>query len=86
MEIGLVYSSKDPRQTRTRDFVRKYCKDRGILASFIEHEQPVEVPKITINGCGIDLSQSEMARGRKPGRFPSIEEIGHALEKSFWCL
>jgi len=84
MEIGLVYSSKDPRQTRTREFLQDFVRQRGIIARIVESEEPVRQPTITINGCSIadNLGQKDAERAV----FPSIEEIGKALEKGFWCL
>ena len=42
MEIGVIYSSKDPRQTQARDFVMRFVQEHGILARIVESEQPVK--------------------------------------------
>ncbi|MFH1687380.1 MAG: hypothetical protein ABIE70_07650 [bacterium] len=86
MEIGLLYSSKDPRHLLTRDFVRRFVSDRGILANLIEVEQSVEVPTITINGSAVEAPAKRSGATGKSGKFPSITEIEKALEKGFWCL
>lgn len=87
MEIGLIYSSKDPRHTKTRDFVRQFVRDRGILARIIESEQPVTIPTLTIDGCQVVGPPARAgARAQQESRFPTLDEIGKALEQSFWCL
>lgn len=86
MEIGFVYSSKDPRQLLARDFVRRFVKDRGILASLTEVEQSVEVPTITINGSAVDITTDLPGKSERSRKFPSIDAIGQALEIGFWCL
>ena len=89
MEISLVYSSKDPRQARTRDFVKKFVEERGILARIVETEQPVKVPTIAIDGCSITTAQTRVSakRGLKQAvAFPTPDEIARALERSIWCL
>ncbi|MCK4302467.1 MAG: hypothetical protein KAW91_06810 [candidate division Zixibacteria bacterium] len=87
MEIGLTYSSKDPRHKETKALVRKFVRDRGILARIIESEQPVEVPTITIDGCSvIEPVRASGKAGRSVMKFPTPEEISRALERSIWCL
>lgn len=86
MEIGLTYSSKDPRQIQTRDFVRKFIKDRGILAHLVENEQPVKVLTISINGCCISDNVYIAAAGKKKVQFPTIDNIARALERNIWSL
>ncbi len=86
MEIGLTYSSKDPRQIQTRDFVRKFIKDRGILAHLVENEQPVKAPTISINGCCISDNVYIAAAGKRKVQFPTIDNIARALERNIWSL
>jgi len=86
MEIGLTYSSKDPRQIQTRDFVRKFIKDRGILAHLVENEQPVKVLTISINGCCISDNVYIAAAGKRKVQFPTIDNIARALERNIWSL
>ncbi len=87
MEIGLIYSSKDPKQAKTRDFVKRFVRERGILARIVESEQPVKVPSITIDGCTV--VGSGVVQPKRNGlttHFPSTKEIARALEKCIWCL
>ena len=86
MEIGLVYSSKDPQQLRTRDFLRKFLQDRGILANVVETEKSVPAPKITVDGCCISEDRRRKPRDRQSLRFISTEDIAKALEKTIWSL
>ena len=87
MEIGLVYSSKDPRQAAARDFVHRYIKEHGILAHVVETEQPVQTPTITVDGCCISGSPLPATKGlSKRLRFPSLDEIAAALEEKVWSL
>ena len=87
MEIGLIYSSKDPKQAKTCDFVKRFVREHGILARIVESEQPVKVPTITLDGCTIvDSGKTVGAEKNGRGRFPSTKEIAKALEKSAWCL
>ncbi len=86
MEIGLTYSSKDPRQIQTRDFVRKFIKDRGILAHLVENEQPVKAPTISINGCCISEDVYTAAAGKERAKFPTMNDIAQALERNIWSL
>ena len=50
MEIGLIFSVKDPRQARARDFVKKFVRERGILAKIVETERQVKSPTVIIDG------------------------------------
>lgn len=88
MEIGLVYSSKDPRQAEARDFVHQYIQEHGILAHVVEAEQPVQTPMISVDGCCITCGNSmATARGlNRRMKFPSLEEIAAALEEHVWSL
>ena len=87
MEIGLIYSSKDPKQAKTCDFVKRFVRERGILARIVESEQPVKAPTITLDGCTIvDSGKTVGAEKNGHGRFLSTKEIAHALEECIWCL
>lgn len=81
MEIGLVYASDDPKQTKTRDFVRKFIKEHGILARIVESEQPVKTARISINGCCLNESSGK----RKP-KVLSFKQIARALEQNVWSI
>jgi hypothetical protein len=85
MEIGLIYSEKDPRQTAARNFVHRFVLERGILARIVESKQPVETPTIIINGRALtDLRHSP--RETSGRMFPTIDDIARALEQHFWSL
>ena len=87
MEIGMVYSSKDPRQAAARDFVHKYIQDHGIRARVIETERPVQAPMITVDGCSVNgrpFGGNE--ERRRQLRFPSLDQIAAALEEHLWSL
>jgi hypothetical protein len=88
MEIGLIYSSKDPRQAKTREFLRRFVRERGILARFVETERPVKVPTVIIDGRTVTCSTSESNSNGKSvaAPFPTISDLTRALEKSIWCL
>jgi len=85
MEIGLIYSRKDPRQAKARDFVRRFVRERGVLASIFESDQPVTSPTLIIDGQALKDKRSK-PRGEKPRMYPSIEDIARALEEHIWCL
>ncbi len=85
MEVGLVYSSRDPRQIKARDFLIKYIKERGILARIIESDEPVESPTVIVNGQSLtDLREKPRKKGA--AMFPDMEAIARILEKHAWCL
>ena len=85
MKIGLIYSRKDPRQTKARDFVRKFVREHGILAHIVESEQPVESPTVIIDGHTLRDNRTA-PRGSKSVMYPSTDDIARALEEHIWCL
>ncbi|UCC44441.1 MAG: hypothetical protein JSU65_00480 [Candidatus Zixiibacteriota bacterium] len=85
MEIGLIYSRKDPLQTKARDFIRRYVRERGVLARIHESEQPVKSPTVIIDGHTLKDKRSK-PRGKKPRMYPSLEDIHSVLEEHIWCL
>ncbi|HOD67449.1 MAG TPA: hypothetical protein PK186_12330 [candidate division Zixibacteria bacterium] len=85
MEIGLIYSKDDPRQTETRDFVHSYLRDRGILAQIVEDHQPVASPTVVINGEAVRDRRAKPRDGH--GRmFPALADIARAIEQHAWSL
>ncbi len=85
MEIGLIYSEKDPQQSAARNFVHRFVKERGILANIVESDQPVVSPTIIINGRALtDLRRLPREAGTR--MFPNIDDIARALEQHFWSL
>ena len=83
MEIGLIYSRKDPRQAQAREFVKKYIRERGILARIVESDQPVHSPTVVINGHAL-RDQRKAPRSKDAGMYPSFEDIARAIEKEIW--
>ncbi len=85
MEIGLIYSDKDPEQKEARNFVMRFIRERGILADLIEHQQPVTSPTIIINGHRL-ADQRSAPRGKNSPMFPGIDDIARALEQHLWSI
>ena len=83
MEIGLIYSSKDPRQTQARDFVREFVEERGILANIVESEQPVKSPTVIVDGHTLKDSRQK-PRGKDQTMYPSTSDIARFLERHLW--
>ncbi|MEW6412008.1 MAG: hypothetical protein AB1483_05975 [Candidatus Zixiibacteriota bacterium] len=85
MEVGLVYSSRDPRQLKARDFVINFIRERGILAKIIESDEPVDSPTVIVNGQSLtDLRDKPRRKGA--AMFPDLDSIAKILEKHAWCL
>ena len=85
MDVGLVYSSKDPRQLKARDFVINFIKERGILANVVESDEPVDAPIVVVNGQTL-TDMRKKPRKNSIGMFPDFEAIARILEKHAWCL
>lgn len=85
MEIGLIYSRKDPRQTRARNFLRKYIRERGILARIIETEKAVESPTVIIDGHALKERRTQV-RSPKQKMYPGVDDIARAIDKHTWSL
>jgi hypothetical protein len=85
MEIGLIYSKKDPRQAEAREFLKRFVEQRGIVARIIESEQPVTSPTVIINGQTLSEQRSK-PRSAGARMFPSFDDIAHALERHLWSL
>ena len=85
MEIGFIYSKDDPRQKEARNFLKKFIRDRGVLAKMFEVDQPVKSPTLIINGHVLK-EQRQKPRTTNPRMYPSIRDIAHALEKHIWSL
>jgi len=85
VDIGFVYSRKDPQQTRVRDYLLRYLRERGVLAKVVETESDVKSPTVIINGRTFtDLRKTP--RGEKPGMYPAIKDIAEALDRHLWAL
>ncbi|MFZ5980236.1 MAG: hypothetical protein ACOYVF_06345 [Candidatus Zixiibacteriota bacterium] len=85
MEISFIYSKDDPRQAKVRNFVRQFIRDRGVLARFIESDQPVDSPTLIINGDVLTESRSK-PREKQPKMYPGIDDIADVLEKHIWSF
>ncbi len=86
MEIGLTYSSKDPKHIKTCEFVRNYIRERGILARITESDRRVPVPRMTINGCCVSGGSFRKKVRSAREKFPSMSDIARALEQNLWSL
>jgi hypothetical protein len=86
MDIGLVYSDKDPRQRKARDFVREFLSKRGMLATLRESQSDdVKSPTLIVNGRALkDLR--ERPRDIDAPMFPTIKDMAEALERYLWSL
>jgi hypothetical protein len=85
MEIALIYSNKDPKQTETRNFLRSFIVERGILAEVIESIQPVTSPTFIVNGHTLkDLRQ--VPREKNARMFPDKDDIARALDQHLWAV
>jgi hypothetical protein len=85
MEIGLIYSKSDARQTKARDFLQRFVKERGVLAKIVEVEKDVVSPTVIIDGHALK-DKRHKPRGERPAMYPSIKDIAEALERQLWCL
>ncbi len=85
MDIGFVYSQKDPRQTKARDFVISFVEKRGIFARVFEAHSDVDSPTLIIDGHTIK-EQRRQPREDQPRMYPSIKDIAEALERHCWSL
>ena len=85
MEVGLVYSSKDPQQKMTRDFVINFIRERGILAHIVESDEEVESAKVIIDGDALYEKRRKPRRGQKTF-FPDFNTIACKIEYHSWCI
>ena len=85
MEIGLIFSVKDPRQARARDFVKKFVRERGILAKIVETERQVKSPTVIIDGHTL-TEKRKKPREKRFVMYPSVDDIARALEEHIWCI
>ncbi|MFQ6009043.1 MAG: hypothetical protein ACE5K8_08850 [Candidatus Zixiibacteriota bacterium] len=85
MEIGFIYSSKDPRQVQARDFVKKFVNERGVLAKIIESEQPVKSPTVIVNGRALK-DQRRKPRSKDAPMYPTTSDIANFLERYLWSV
>jgi hypothetical protein len=86
MDIGLVYSEKDPRQKQARDFLRRFVRERGVLANIFESQRDVASPTLIINGQALRDLRRRPREGQENKMFPAIPDIASALERHIWGL
>ena len=86
MDIGLVYSDKDPRQTQARDFLRRFLQERGVLANVFEAKKDVSSPTLIINGQALKDLRAKPRQGQENRMYPGIPDIASALERHLWVL
>jgi hypothetical protein len=85
MDIGIVYSKKDPRQNQAREFVYRFVRERGVNATISEVVRNVESPTLIIDGQALADKRSK-PREEDPPMFPGLKDIAAALERHTWCL
>lgn len=85
MEIGFIYSGKDPRQKKARNFVVKFIRERGLTAVLKEKQQEVKSPILIVDGRAF-RDQRKVPREPNAPMFPGIADITRELEKCFWSL
>lgn len=85
MEIGLIYSGKDPRQKRARDSLREYLRERGVLAEFTETETDVKSPTVIIDGQTL-TDERRRPRPDQAAMYPNVKDIFAAVDRHLWCL
>lgn len=85
MEIGLIYSGKDPRQMQARNSLRAYLRERGILAEFTETETDVKSPTFIVDGHTL-TDERRRPRQDQSAMYPNVKDIIAALERHVWCL
>ena len=85
MQIGFIFSSKDPKQKRARDYIKGFIEQHGILAEFAESDRPVSSPTLYIDGIAISDNRKQ-PRENNSAMFPDIPQIKEMLEYHTWCL
>lgn len=85
MEIELIYSKADPAQAETCDFVRRFVRERGILARIVRNDKPVKSVSVTIDGHTFTEMRKKPRAEGSPA-FPGKDDIAHLIEEHFWRL
>ena len=88
MEIGFLYQKNDPQQVKARDYLRRYVRERGILAKIVETNKKVTTPTIIINGHSLK-DRRRRARSFKSGQrsaYPTPDVIADALDAFIWSV
>ena len=85
MDIGFIYSKNDPAHIAARDFVKQFVRDKGILATIKESDQPVVSPTVIIDG-EVFTNMRQQPRTDNPRMYPAIIDIAQAIEMHMWEL
>ncbi len=85
MQIGLIFSSNDPKQKEARDSVKQYLDDSGVLAEYSEFDKKVESPTLIIDGLALSEKRKEK-RSNQNSMFPNRSDMLSFLEQNLWCL
>jgi hypothetical protein len=83
MDIEVIFSKADPIQRSTRDFVVKFCQERGILARIYEYEDIVQSIMLVVDGV---MLKEKRLRPRPDDTtpYPTHEVIARTLEQHAW--
>ncbi len=85
MEIGLVFSSKDPIQKEARDSIINFIDNSGMLAKYSELDKKVQSPTLIINGLSL-TEKRKMKREDRRAMYPDRSEMLQFIEQHIWCL
>ncbi len=85
MEIGLVFSSKDPKQKEARDSVRQFIDSTGLLAKYSELDKKVKSPTLNINGLSLS-EKRKMKRKAQISMYPTSSDMLDFIEQHIWRL
>ena len=85
MEIGLVFSSKDPKQKKARDSVKQFIDSTGLLANYSELDKKVKSPTLNINGLSL-TEKRKMKRKAQISMYPNSNDMLQFIEQHIWRL
>lgn len=85
MQIGLIFSSNDPKQKEARDSVKQYLNNTGVLAEYTEFDKIVSSPTLIIDGLALSEKRKEK-RAEQSRMFPNRSDMLQFLEQNLWCL
>jgi len=85
MEIGLIFSSEDPKQKEARDSVKKYIDNSGVLAEYSEYDKTVHSPTLIIDGLALS-EKRKIKREAQNSMYPACSDMLKFLEQHIWCL
>ncbi len=85
MDIGLVYSESDPRQTEALKFLREFIRKHGVNATISETRRNVASPIVIVNGETLEDMRQKPREADAP-MFPGPNEIAAVLEHHLWSL